>query len=29
LQGTEHDIALIEINLTRDDEHYQQIYKVN
>lgn len=29
LQGTEHDIALIEINLTRDDESYQQIYKVN
>lgn len=29
LQGTEHDIALIEINLTRDDEYYQQIYKVN
>lgn len=29
LQGTEHDIALVEITLTRDDEHYQQIYKIN
>lgn len=28
LQGTEQDIALIEINLTRDEEHYQQIYKI-
>lgn len=29
LQGTEHDIALVEITLSRDDEHYQQIYKIN
>lgn len=29
LQGTEHDIALIEINLSRDDEYYQRVYKIN
>jgi hypothetical protein len=29
LQGTEHDIALVEINLIRDDEYYQQIYRIN
>ena len=29
LQGTEHDIALIEIDLIRDEEHYQKIYKIN
>lgn len=29
LQGTEHDIALIEIELTRDDEHYRQVYKID
>ena len=29
LQGTEQDIALIEIVLTRDDESYQQIYKIS
>lgn len=29
LQGTEHDIALVEIILTRDDEQYQQIYKID
>ena len=28
LQGTEQDIALIEITLTRDEEQYQQIYKI-
>ena len=29
LQGTEQDIALIEIVLTRDDTQYQQIYKIS
>lgn len=29
LQGTEHDIALVEIYLTRDDEHYHQVYKID
>lgn len=29
LQGTEHDIALVEISLTRDDEHYKQVYKID
>ena len=29
LQGTEQDIALIEINLIRDEEHYQRIYKIS
>ena len=29
LQGTEQDIALIEITLSRDDESYQQIYKIS
>lgn len=29
LQGTEHDIALVNISLTRDDECYQKIYKIN
>lgn len=29
LQGTEHDIALVEITLTRDEEYYQQIYKID
>lgn len=29
LQGTEQDIALIEITLTRDDENYQRIYKIS
>ncbi len=29
LQGTEHDIALVEIDLTRDEEHYKQVYKIN
>lgn len=29
LQGTEQDIALIEIVLTRDDYQYQQIYKIS
>ena len=29
LQGTEHDIALVNISLTRDDEYYQNIYKIN
>lgn len=29
LQGTEQDIALVEINLTRDNEHYQRIYKIS
>lgn len=29
LQGTEQDIALVEINLTRDDENYQKIYKIS
>lgn len=29
LQGTEHDIALVNISLTRDDEYYQKIYKIN
>lgn len=28
LQGTEQDIALIEITLTRDEETYQRIYKI-
>lgn len=28
LQGTEQDIALIEINLSRYDESYSQIYKI-
>lgn len=28
LQGTEQDIALIEITLTRNEEQYQQIYKI-
>jgi hypothetical protein len=28
LQGTEHDIALVDIQLRRDDEYYQQIYKI-
>ena len=27
IQGTEHDIALVNISLTRDDEYYQKIYK--
>lgn len=29
LQGTEHDIALVNISLTRGDEYYQKIYKIN
>lgn len=29
LQGTEQDIALIEILLTRNEERYQQIYKIS
>lgn len=29
LQGTEHDIALVTISLSRDDEYYQKIYKIN
>jgi hypothetical protein len=29
LQGTEHDIALVTISLTREDEYYQKIYKIN
>lgn len=29
LQGTEQDIAIVEINLTRDEESYQQIYKIS
>lgn len=29
LQGTEHDIALVTIDLKRDDEYYQKIYKIN
>ena len=28
LQGTENDIALVDIQLRRDDEYYQQIYKI-
>jgi len=28
LQGTEQDIALIDITLTRNDETYHQIYKI-
>ena len=28
LQGTEQDIALVEIVLTRDDEQYQKVYKI-
>lgn len=28
LQGTEQDIALVEIVLTRDDEHYEKVYKI-
>lgn len=28
MQGTEQDIALIDIILTRDDESYQKIYKI-
>lgn len=29
LQGTEQDIALIEISLSRDDETYKKIYKIS
>lgn len=29
LQGTEQDIALIEIELIRDNEQYQRIYKIS
>ena len=29
LQGTEKDIALVDIVLTRGDENYQQIYKID
>lgn len=29
LQGTEKDIALVDIVLTRGDEQYQQIYKID
>lgn len=29
MQGTEQDIALIEITLTRDDEIYKKIYKIS
>ena len=29
LQGTERDIALIDIVLTRDDESYQKVYKIS
>lgn len=29
LQGTEQDIALIEINLFRDEEYYQRVYKIS
>lgn len=29
MQGTEKDIALIEITLSRDGEQYQQIYKID
>lgn len=29
LHGTEKDIALIEIELNRDEESYQQIYKIS
>ena len=28
LQGTEEDIALIKITLSRDDENYEKIYKI-
>lgn len=28
LQGTENDIALVDIQLRREDEYYQQIYKI-
>lgn len=29
MQGTEKDIALVDINLIRDDEKYQKIYKIS
>ena len=29
LQGTEHDIVLVEIELVRDEEYYQKVYKIN
>lgn len=29
LQGTEHDIALVDINLTRGEEQYNQVYKID
>lgn len=29
LQGTEHDIALVEIELIRNEERYQKTYKIN
>lgn len=29
LQGTESDIILVEINLKRDNESYQRIYKIS
>lgn len=29
LQGTEHDIALVEIDLIRDEEKYHQVYKID
>ena len=28
LQGTEQDIALVEIVLSRDDERYEKVYKI-
>lgn len=28
LKGTEHDISLVEITLTKDDEQYKQVYKI-
>lgn len=29
LQGTEQDIALVQINLIRGDEYYEKIYKIS
>lgn len=29
IHGTEQDIALIEITIFKDDEYYQQIYKIS
>ena len=28
LKGTEHDISLVEITLSRDEEQYKQVYKI-